>query len=197
MKKVSLIALALGVVLTGCSESTVQKVEPSKPTENAQASQPQSKPAAEPASATQTATPKSAAPAPATEENKNEPLKLGETVNFDGLNITVNSAKVAKGNKFMKPRNGQYVILDITVENKSDKPKNVSTMLQMKLQDENGYAENITIAPNTKGSVDGEVAPGRKVRGEVAFDIAKSKTYEFIFDNPFTSGQAIWKFEAK
>ncbi|GAK12317.1 hypothetical protein [Geomicrobium sp. JCM 19039] len=45
---------------------------------------------------------------------------------------------------------------------------------------------------NTTGSLDGEIGPGRDNRGEVPFDVNASDEYEFIFENPFTSGQAIW-----
>ena len=94
---------------------TSQKVEPA-PTAPAATTPP---PEAPETPAEQTAE------APKEEEKKEEVLKLGDTVKFDGLHVTLNSARIASGNDFFKPKNGQYVVVDVTVENTSDKPQAV------------------------------------------------------------------------
>lgn len=65
------------------------------------------------------------------------------------------------------------------------------------MSDADGYKYDITIAPDTKGSVDGELQPGRKLRGEVAFEIPENATgLELIFEpNVFGFGQAIVKID--
>lgn len=123
-----------------------------------------------------------------------EVFSIGDTVNVDGLNVTLNSVRVSTGDEWLKPEFGKYVILDLSFENTTDQAKNVSTMLQMSLSDDQGYSHGIALYTGTKGSVDGEVGPGRTVRGEVAFDVGDSSFYEFIFEDPFLTGQAIWKF---
>lgn len=122
---------------------------------------------------------------------------VGDTIEFDGLRITVNSYRTSKGDQFFKPKNAYYFIIDATLENISKEAKSVSTMLQMKLYDKESYSQDLTIILDAKGSLDGEIAPGRKVRGEVGFDAKASDVYEFVFSGVFTKGQAIWKIPVK
>lgn len=129
------------------------------------------------------------------EEVVDESLTVGDTVNFDGLEITLNEAYTSSGSDWETPENDQYVILDLTIENTTDETANVSTLLQMSMQDEASYNYDIALYTETKGSLDGEVGAGRDMRGEVAFDVDQSGVYEFIFEDPFASGQAIWTIE--
>ena len=118
---------------------------------------------------------------------------VGDTIEYNGLEITVNDAYVKTDVEYDEPSNDQYLVLDLTIENTGTEAQNVSTILQMSVQDEEGYTYDVDLFTETKGSLDGEVGPGRMMRGEVAFDVSKSNTYEFIFEDPFESGQAIWK----
>ena len=117
---------------------------------------------------------------------------VGDMIQYQDLEITLNDAYTSEGGQFETPSNDQYLILDLTIENKSDEAENISTLLQMSVQDDEGYTYDVTIFTETKGSLDGEIGPNREVRGEVAFDVDESSTYEFIFEDPFASGQAIW-----
>lgn len=130
-----------------------------------------------------------------TGEDIEEKMSIGDSVNFDGLKITLNNAYTSSGSDFEKPSNDHYVVLDLTIENTTDKSANISTLMQMALQDEEGYTHDITIFTGTQGSLDGEIGAGRSNRGEIAFDVNDSAVYEFIFDHPFTTGQAIWEIE--
>ncbi|SDI74706.1 DUF4352 domain-containing protein [Natribacillus halophilus] len=121
-----------------------------------------------------------------------EDISIGDTMNFDGLEITLNDAYTSGGSEFESPDNDHFVILDLSIENTTDEPADISTMLQMSLQDDEGYTHDVTIFTETDGSLDGEIGPERDNRGEIAFDVDESEAYEFIFENPFTSGQAIW-----
>ncbi|WP_096189331.1 DUF4352 domain-containing protein [Evansella halocellulosilytica] len=127
------------------------------------------------------------------EGQEEDSISIGDTVNFDGLHITLNDAYTSSGNDFETPSNDHYVILDLTIENTTDESANISTLLQMGLQDEEGYTHDVALFTDTQGSLDGEIGPDRDNRGEVAFDVNDSDVYEFIFENPFTSGQAIWE----
>ena len=95
-----------------------------------------------------------------------------------------------------RPDNGNiYFIVDCTIENSSNEAVHLSSLLMFSLVDAEGYNYNITIGPETKGSLDGELAPGRKMRGELAFEVpAQANSLELIFEpNVFGSGQAIYK----
>ncbi|PZN00859.1 MAG: hypothetical protein DIU76_11980 [Bacillota bacterium] len=161
----------LGALLTGCSESQVQKVD-----NQGQAQQQQNQ-----------------------QQQQQQPqvFKVGDTVQFDNLHITVHGARTSKGSEFEKPQQGKFLIVDVTVENKGNEPATVSQLMQTKLQDDQGRSYTPIIFSGAKGQLDGEVGPGRKLRGEVVFDVPNAAHYEFIFENPFTTGQAIWKIEGK
>jgi len=66
-----------------------------------------------------------------------------------------------------------------------------------KLSDGEGYSYDQAFGADTKGSLDGELAPGRKMRGELAYEIPKDASgLELIFDaDVWGSGQAIVKLD--
>lgn len=181
MKKFSaLISIMLTAVLllSACGTAEVKKAD-----------KPADAPAAESANKE---TEKSEKP----EEKKGpEVYKIGDSVDFDDLTITVNGIKESKGGKIIKPADGEvFVLVDVTVENKGDKEANISSMLQTSLVDSDGFKHNITIVEGMKGTLDGSVGAGRKLRAEVAFSVSKdAKGLEFIFSDPFKNGEAIWK----
>lgn len=114
---------------------------------------------------------------------------------FNDLVVTVNSIKDSKGDDFIKPEEGKiYKIVDITVENKGKEEAAVSSVMNTSMADSDGYTYDITITSVVKNQLDGSVGAGRKLRGQVAFEVPKTaKGLEFIFSDPFTKGQAIWK----
>jgi len=170
MKKAFLVfLLIMGLVITGCGETTTpEKVDTSQPaTENQQKTEPQY-------------------------------FKVGDTVKMGKLAITVNGVRQSKGTSFEKPKDGHvFVIVDATIENLGDEPASISSMLMFKMADAEGYNYGTTIFTGIKGQLDGEVGPGRKMRGEVAFEVPKdAKGLEFIFEpNLLGFGQAIFKLE--
>lgn len=128
------------------------------------------------------------------EENTIEIYSIGDTVSIDGVEVTVNGARVVT-NDFLTPSNDKFIAIDVTIENKTNESYNMSSMLQLSLYDESSYTQDITFV-DTKGSLDGEIGATRKMAGEVAYDVTESTYYEFIFQDPFKSGQAIWKINA-
>lgn len=158
--------LTIIILAMAACESTIQKVDQTKPT----TTQPQ--------------------------PQQPKQYKVGEAVQFDDLVITVHGAKVKKqDNNGLKPQKAKYVYVDVTIENKSTKPANISSALNFKLAEADGTQDNIAIVSDMNGQLDGELGPGRKMKGQVVFDVNDSQYYELIFENPFTQGQAIWKLE--
>ena len=65
--------------------------------------------------------------------------QVGETAELNGLKITVNEAKESAGNQFIKPEAGKrFIIINVTVENTTDKDVSMSSVLQMELKDDTG-----------------------------------------------------------
>src|SRR5690625_2827440 len=129
------------------------------------------------------------------ENNNNEDLKVGDTVSFDGLKITLNEVRNEPGGEFDEPEEDLFVVANLTVENTTDEEETVSSILNVELRDDEGYTYSTTILMDgTKGQLDGSVEQGGTLRGEIPFDVPESDTYELHFSNPFKSGKAIWTF---
>lgn len=177
MKRI-LALIVVFMVIVGCSDSTIEKVDPSANSADASSQeQKQEQKGEEPVS------------------NAPEIFVVGDTVKFDDLHITLHGVTEVEGAEFFTPSNDKYLLVDLIIENVGAESEHISTLMQMELMDADSYSYDIALYPDAKGSLDGEVAPGRKMRGEVAFDVPDSDYYEFIFSNPFTSGQAIWRIE--
>ncbi|WP_026691132.1 DUF4352 domain-containing protein [Alteribacter aurantiacus] len=126
-----------------------------------------------------------------------EGLGMGDTVNFNGLHVTVKEVRQYEGDgDWVTPDNDYFLILDVSIENTTDESANISTLMQMSLVDPSGYSQDMDIFVDTRGSLDGEVGAGRTMAGEISFDVEEAEFYEFIFEDPFMSGQAIWTVAA-
>jgi hypothetical protein len=118
---------------------------------------------------------------------------IGSLQTFGGLAITLNAVEYKTEASF-EPKNDQFVVVDLSIQNTTDKAVNVSTLLQMKLQDADGYKHSPALYIDGKGSLDGEVAAGDTIRGQVAFDVKKSTEYKYIFSGVL-NGQVNWTFK--
>lgn len=133
------------------------------------------------------------------EETKPETqqLKIGETVDFDGLKITLNSARIEPGGEFDEPQEEQFVVVNLTAENTTGEEQVVSSIMNIELKDREGYTYNTTILmEGTKGQFDGSIVAGDSLRGEIPFDVPVADQYELHFSDPFKSGKAIWVLPA-
>ena len=145
----------------------------------------------------ETTEPKKATTEPA-ETKQQQIFKIGERVEMGEFVITVNSVKDSQGSEFLKPAAGHvYKIVDCTIENLSDEAEVISSLMMFKMADSKGYNYNVTIADSSKPSLDGELGPGRKMRGEIAFEVPTDATgLELIFEPDFLGfGQAIFKLD--
>jgi len=62
------------------------------------------------------------------------------------------------GNQFLRPPQGKrWIVVDATIENLSDKPTAISSLLMFKMADADGRRYNITLGPELRGQLDGEV----------------------------------------
>lgn len=131
------------------------------------------------------------------EAPKEQRLAIGDTVNFDGLNITLNEVRIEPGGEFDQPENAKFLVVNLTAENKTEEEQVVSSVMNIELRDTEGYSYNTTILmEGTKGQFDGTLQPGGNLRGEIPFDVPDSDQYELHFSNPFKSGTAIWVIPA-
>ncbi|MCG0278537.1 MAG: DUF4352 domain-containing protein [Thermanaeromonas sp.] len=121
-------------------------------------------------------------------------FSIGEPIKMGGLVFTVNGVRESKGDQFIRPKEGYiYKIVDVTLENIGEKPAAISSLMMFSLADSEGYRYKVTIGPETRGSLDGELQPGQKMRGELAFEVpTKATGLQLLFEpNVLGFGQAI------
>ena len=126
--------------------------------------------------------------------------QVGETAELNGLKITVNEAKESAGNQSIKPEAGKhFIIINVTVENTTDKDVSMSSALQMELKDDTGQAYDLdygaTSVPGGKNPY-GNIAPGDKVRGPLGYQIPKeAKGLRWIFKDVLGSGRVVFEIK--
>ncbi len=130
--------------------------------------------------------------------NTPEIFNIGDSVETSESIFTVNAVRTDSGSRYMKPDEGNiYYIVDVTIENKIDESISISSMMMFSLFDSEGYSYDEALGVETKGRVGGEISPGRKLRGEIAYEIPANATGLELQIDPslFGNGQAIYKLD--
>ena len=124
-------------------------------------------------------------------------FKVGDQVKVGSWVVTINSATTSAGDDLDQPKNGQYLILDLTLKNTDSTTHTVSSLIQFQFQDSTGqkYDDQITGLSGVTAP-DGDVQAGSQTRGQVVFDVPTSQ-HAFTFT--FTPGigdstAAVWDF---
>lgn len=130
----------------------------------------------------------------AEEEVEDKELKVGETVVFDGVEVTLNELRIEAGGEYDTPNEDKFVVANITVDNTTNAEINISSIINFDLKDDEGYSYSSTfMMDGVKAQLDGAVEAGGKLRGEIPFDVPEAEFYELHYSDLFKSGKAIWK----
>ena len=121
-----------------------------------------------------TTPPATAAPDTSSEDSTDSEAKEGETASKNGIEITMTKVTESKGKGYNKPAKGKiFVICNFLVENKSDDD------FTMSMLDYNAYADGYSLSEtyyseDDFGSMSGTIAPGKKMKGALAFEVKKN-----------------------
>ena|SRR3989338_11221460 len=140
------------------------------------------------------------------EPPKTQTFNIGGTATDNELKVTVNNVKFVskideKDNEFLvaeAPSGKQYAIVDITIENiLPDKTQIVSTLAETTINDQDGYNHDLDfegLIALDKSFKDGEILPGMKKRGELAYLVPTDATdLKFIYKfDLFTGTTAVF-----
>ena len=110
-------------------------------------------------------------------------FKVGDQVKVGVWVVTVNSATTSAGDDLDQPKNGQYLILDITFKNTDSTTQTISSIIQFQFQDSTGqkYDDQITGLSGVTPP-DGDVQAGSQTRGQVVYDVPTSQhAFPFTF----------------
>lgn len=169
---------------TGQTDSTQPAAEPDKPDAGQEKDKAQEA-SGEPSKETDAAAP------------SDKPAAVGESINYHGVIVTVHGIRESKGDDYLKPKEGSVLkVLDITVDNQSDKEQVISSALSFSLSEADGKTHMPFITSDIKQPVEGKLAPGEKLRGEIPYEISKdAKDLKLTFVIPLMEGNAVWALE--
>jgi hypothetical protein len=131
------------------------------------------------------------APAAAIQQN----YKVGDVIAIGDHVLVVLGWENIPAGDFSKPDAGKkFVAVELLIVNNSQSSMSVSTLLQMAMKDDTGQKYDVDFMASTElegGSVDGELAPGEKIRGKVGFQVGENaQGLQFVFDaSIFGSGK--------
>jgi hypothetical protein len=173
--------LLLAILMGSCSGGSKPAADSSPTASNAAAAEASTPAAAAPAIPATTA-PSSAAPAAPAVPTVGVPFAV-KMRNGNVARLTIVSAartdSVSTTAFATPPKNGTYLLLDVLWETESGKTS--SNPLYFSAKDANGRKTDMSLfADNQLGS--GEVLPGDKARGNIAFDVAPGPITVMISD---------------
>lgn len=97
---------------------------------------------------------------------------IGETISLGKYKFTVNSVRDAVGDSISQPKQGKkYLIINATIENQGQQPSPISSIVLFTLTDSANQKYKRVITTETKGNLDNNLDPGKKLQGEIAFEV--------------------------
>lgn len=126
--------------------------------------------------------------------------KVGETLNIDGVKVTVVSIEKFDGriNQFEPLQEDHAIKINVIAENTTKESVFIDAV-EFKLFDIEGFELERTI-PGDEESLSAELPAGKKAKGALFFDVPKQEGvwelhYEGLFS--FEGDSAIWELDAK
>jgi hypothetical protein len=117
---------------------------------------------------------------------------VGSTLETAGLRVTLNSVRRHSGGQFFKPDAGhEYIVLDLTYENTTDREVAVSSLLSASVKDSTGQKYTLALGGTDKSAPDGSIAPGDRARGEIAFEVPVDAAGLVVTYDPILGGDPV------
>ena len=109
-------------------------------------------------------------------EEKKDTFSLGEIAELDDVRVTLTDYKESSGSEWNKPSDGNvFILVQFEIENNSQEEIAISSMMSFEAYADD-YAANLSIgalAENSETQLDGTVAPGKKMKGWIGYEIPK------------------------
>lgn len=133
-----------------------------------------------------------------------ETYSTGESVEFEGLEVTVNSVEYQSsvGSFAQADQGNEFAIVDITTTNNTDEEISVSSLLQMESKDGRGFSYSGSLTASSQldqGYPQGSpLGPGETRRGKVAYEVPQDiETLYWTFEfSVFVDGfKTFWELK--
>lgn len=120
------------------------------------------------------------------EEPKDEFYGIGEIAETKAIKATITDVEKSEGDQFNKPSDGnEFILININIENLSDNDIAISSVLSFNSYvDDESMNESISaLMTKDKKSLDGTMAPGKKLSGTLGYEVPKGwKEIEIHFE---------------
>ena len=111
---------------------------------------------------------------------------VGDTVTKKDIYVTLTDVREFDGD-FLHPEDGNvFVAFELEIENKSEKPLAISSLMCFEAYFDD-YAANISLGAQTESGenqFDGEIAPGKKMKGAICYEVPADWASAEIRFNP-------------
>lgn len=121
---------------------------------------------------------------------------VGDAVELNGVKTTLLSAEEYPGKQYMMPTDGNvFLVCQFEIENDSSAEINVSSMVSF-----NAYCDDYSVSLSVTGemledswkTLDGTVAPGKKINGIIAYEIPQDwQKMEISYTPSYWSGHDV------
>ena len=124
--------------------------------------------------------------------NDKTEFSFGETATVNSTTIKINSVKKVLKECFLEyngqcqsytePKNEFFLVIDLTIENTSDKELAISSLLSFELKTPDGEkCEQSYMLKSIESQLDGTVMSGDSLKGQIAYDVKQSNEYNFYY----------------
>jgi len=122
-----------------------------------------------------------------------ERLRVGDSVEAEGVRATLNGVRVLPTTGFDRPvesPDNLFLATDLTFENVSDRPIAVSSLLEFALKNKEGYSASQSMHTQQRRLAEGEITPGQKTSGEIVYEVPPGSRGLQLDYRPFLRGDA-------
>lgn len=141
--------------------------------------------------------------APESEESETSEEKttfgIGEVAEMNDVQVTMVNYTESNGSQYNAPSDGNvFVLVEFEIANNSDSELSVSSMLSFDAYADDyalNYSLSATIEAESGSQLDGTIAPGKKMRGEIGYEVpADWSNIEIHFtDNVWSSSDFVFE----
>lgn len=99
---------------------------------------------------------------------------VGDTAEYNGVVVTLNSIEESNGSDFNTPTDGNvFLLVNITIENNTDSDLTVSSLMSFSAY-QDGFATSMSLSALLEKDgeqLDGTIAPGKKIQGTIGYEV--------------------------
>lgn len=107
---------------------------------------------------------------------------VGSTItNEDGVSIRFVGVTSSAGKDYAKPDLDRFLVLDFEIENNSSDEIAVSSLMSFTLTSASGHSFDSSIIFDVENRLDGSVKAGRKLVGQIVYDVNDEDLYYVAF----------------